>query len=124
MAEPTVTTAGSVSLTVLFVSLLGPLAGPYVLIVLASIAGSMWPLSAAQTTSRREGLFLLLRCVATALVLTSLIAGIVEKVWGLPVNEGLAPVALLVGAMGNGWQPLFHALGLIVRGWAEKGAQK
>ena len=56
MAEPTVTTAGSVSLTVLFVSLLGPLAGPYVLIVLASIAGSMWPLSAAQTPDQLNAL--------------------------------------------------------------------
>ena len=33
MAEPTVTTASGVSLTVLFVALLGPMAGPYVLIL-------------------------------------------------------------------------------------------
>lgn len=102
MAEPTVTTASGVSLTVLFVALLGPMAGPYVLIALSAVAGAMWPLSAARTESRIAGAWLLLRCTATALVLTSVLAGIVERTWGLPISEGLAPVALIIGAMGNG----------------------
>lgn len=121
MLEPTATTAGGVSLTVLFVAILGPMAGPYVLIALSAVAGAMWPLSAARTESRRAGAWLLVRCTATALVLTSVLAGIVEKTWGLPVSEGLAPVALVIGAMGNGWRPVFQSLGGIVQGWAEGG---
>ena len=117
MAEPTITTAGSVSLTVLFVALLGPMAGPYILIALAALAGALWPLSASPTSSRVEGAWLLLRCALTALVLTGLIAGLVERVWSVPVNEGLAPVALLIGAMGNGWRPVFSALAVVARGW-------
>lgn len=124
MAEPTVTTASGISLTVLFVAILGPLEGPYVLIALSAVAGAMWPLSAARTESRLAGVWLLLRCTATALVLTSVLAGIVEKTWGLPVSEGLAPVALIVGAMGNGWRPVFQALGAIVQSWADKGERK
>lgn len=116
VAEPTITTAGSVSLTVLFVALLGPMAGPYILIALAALAGALWPLSASPTSSRAEGAWLLLRCALTALVLTGVIAGLIERLWGVPVNEGLAPVALLIGAMGNGWRPVFSALAVVARG--------
>lgn len=118
------TAAGGASLTVIFVALLGPMAGPYVLIVFAAVAGAMWPLSAASTETRWQGFWLLLRCTATALVLTSVIAGLIDRMWGLPVSEGLAPVALVVGAMGNGWRPVFVSLATIVQGMAEKGGRK
>lgn len=115
MAEPTSTTAAGMSLTVIFIALLGPLAGPYILIALSAITGSLWPLSAARTAGQREGLWLLVRCTLTALVLTGVIAGIVERMWGIPLSEGLAPVALLIGAMGNGWRPVFAAVSGVVR---------
>ena len=118
------TAAGGASLTVIFVALLGPMAGPYVLIVFAAVAGAMGPLSAASTETRWQGFWLLLRCTATALVLTSVIAGLIERLWGLPVSEGLAPVALVVGAMGNGWRPVFVAIAAIVQGIADKGGRK
>jgi hypothetical protein len=44
MAEPTST--GSVGLAALAVALIGPMAGPYALIVFAGLAGAMLPLSA------------------------------------------------------------------------------
>lgn len=112
MAEPT--TTGGISLTVIFVALLGPLAGPYALIAFAALAGALWPLSAKTTLTRTEGAWLLLRCTLTAIVLTVAIARIVERLWEIPVNEGLAPVALLIGALGNGWRPVFDALGAAV----------
>jgi len=123
MAEPTVTTAGSVSLTVLFVSILGPMAGPYVLILLASVAGAMWPLTAARTMGKAAGAWLLVRCAATALVLTGLFAGILERTWGLPISEGLAPVALFIGAMGDGWRPVFASLASMFQGWVRQGGK-
>lgn len=118
------TAAGGASLTVIFVALLGPMAGPYVLIVFAAVAGAMWPLSAARTDTRWQGFWLLLRCTATALVLTSVISGVVEWLWGLPVSEGLAPVALVIGAMGNGWRPVFISLAAIVQGVIDKGGRQ
>lgn len=110
MAEPTATSAG-ISLMVLSVALLGPLAGPYAVIVFSSLAGALWPLSASKTDSNRAGAWLLLRCMLTAIVLTVFIAGIVERTWGMPVSESLGGVALIIGALGNGWRPVFSSLG-------------
>lgn len=113
MAEPS--TSAGVSLTVISVALLGPMAGPYALIAFASLAGAMWPLSASDTGTRMAGAWLLLRCTLTAILLTVFLANIIERVWGLPVNESLAPVALTIGALGNGWRPVFGALGETLR---------
>lgn len=109
MAEPS--TSAGVSLTVLSVALLGPMAGPYALIAFASLAGALWPLSASTTTTRTAGAWLLLRCTLTAILLTAFLARGLEHLWGMPVNESLAPVALVIGALGNGWQRVFSAVG-------------
>jgi hypothetical protein len=109
MAEPT--TTGGISLTVLFVAFLGPWAGPYALIAFASLAGALWPLSAQTTETRVAGAKLLLRCTLTAILLTVFLAQMMERFWSIPVNESLAPVALLIGALGNGWRPVFDAIG-------------
>ena len=113
MAEPTTTTAASVSLTVLAVTLLGPTAGPWLAIAAAAFAGSLWPLSGARTYSGLAAAALLVRCMTTARVLTGLIAGFVERLYAIPVSEGLAPVAMAIAAMGNGWRPVFAIFG----GW-------
>lgn len=110
MAEPTSTSAG-ISLTMLSVALLGPLAGPYAVIFFAALAGAMWPLSASDTETRTAGAWLLVRCTLTAVILTVFLASMIERQWGVPVYESLAPVALLIGALGNGWRPVFNALG-------------
>lgn len=111
MAEPATAASAGVSLTVLAVAIFGPLAGPWALIACAALAGAMWPLSASTTATRMAGAWLLARCTLTALFLTGVLATLVERYLGVPVNEGLAPVALLIGAMGNGWRPVFAALG-------------
>lgn len=114
MAEPTTTTSAAFGLTALSVALLGPLAGPYALICFAALSGAMWPLSAAGTSTRMAGAGLLLRCTLTALVLTAFLASVIERLAGLPSLEILAPVAFAVGALGNGWRPVFDALGAAV----------
>lgn len=125
MPEPTA--SAGVSLTVIAIALLGPLAGPYALIVFAALAGALWPLSASATQTRSAGAWLLLRCTLTAIALTAFIAAGLEKFWAIPANEALAPVALIIGAMGNGWQPVFSAVGaaisaLIGRAGGQNGA--
>jgi len=109
MAEPT-TTAG-ISLTALAVALLGPLAGPYALIIFAALAGALWPLSMVDTETRRAGAWLLVRCTLTAVVLTGVVAAVISTQWGYAPSETLAPVAFFIGALGNGWRPVFTAVG-------------
>lgn len=113
MAEPS--SSAGVSLTVISVALLGPMAGPYALIAFASLAGAMWPLSAQSTATRLAGAWLLLRCTLTAIVLTVFLAQVIERAWGVPAAESLAPVALAIGALGNGWRPVFSSIGDALR---------
>lgn len=112
MAEPS--TSAGVSLTVIFVALLGPMAGPYALIAFAALAGAMWPLSASATATRMDGAWLLLRCTLMAVVLTVFLSSGIERLWAIPANEALAPVALIIGALGNGWRPVFESLGEVI----------
>lgn len=114
MAEPTATSATAFGLTALSVSLLGPLAGPYALIAFAALSGAMWPLSAAETASKLAGAWLLLRCTLTALLLTAFLAGLLERWLGVQTLETLAPVAFAIGALGNGWLPVFDAVGAAI----------
>ncbi len=109
MPEPT--SVSGASLAALAIALLGPMAGPYALIVFAALAGALWPLSAASTMSRVSGAWLLLRCTLTAVALTSALSLVLQSQWQIPARESLAPVAFVIGALGNGWRPLFDAVG-------------
>lgn len=109
MAEPS--TSAGVSLTVIGIALLGPMAGPYAVIVFAALAGAMWPLSSSTTESSIAGAWLLLRVTLTAVVLTLFIATIIERAWGVPPDESLGSVALAIGAMGNSWKSVWDAVG-------------
>jgi hypothetical protein len=113
MAEPTSTTT-AFGLTAVSVALLGPLAGPYALIAFAALSGAMWPLSAATTSTKMAGAWLLLRCTLTALILTAFLSGLLEQLFGIHAVESLAPVAFCIGALGNGWRPVFDALGAAI----------
>ncbi len=108
MAEPTTTTG--LSLTALAVAVAGPVFGPYSAILFAALAGSLWPLSAAEDLSRASGAWLLLRCVLTSVVLTGAIAAAVATHYDLAATELLSPVAFFIGALGNGWRPVFGAV--------------
>ena len=108
MAEPTSTSG--VTLTVLLISLLGPFAGPYALIVMASLLGAMWPLSVMPGITKKAGAFFLLRIVSAAVILTASAAWYLETSYGFPAVHGMAVVAFFIGALGNGWGPVLSAL--------------
>lgn len=110
MFDPQTQAAAGVTLITLAVGVFGPQVGPYIVILLASIAGSMWALSSANLATRMEGLWLLLRCVVTAIVLTSLIAQLLGPRMGLPVGEAYAVVAFVIGMMGNRWKKIIDTL--------------
>lgn len=114
MPEPTSTSG--LSLVAISVALLGPMAGPYALIVFAALAGALWPLSAATTMSRAAGAWLLLRCTLTAVALTEVVSLVVQTHWAIPAKESLSPVAFFIGALGNGWRPVFDGVGAAISG--------
>lgn len=116
MPEPTSTSG--ISLAALAIALLGPMAGPYALIVFAALAGALWPLSAADTMTRSAGAWLLLRCTLTAVALTSALSLVLQSQWQIPAGESLAPVAFVIGALGNGWRPVFDAVGAALQALA------
>ena len=109
MPEPTSTSG--LSLAAVSIALLGPMAGPYALIVFAALAGALWPLSASETISKAAGAKLLLRCTLTAVALTYAMALVLQSQWQIPAVEALSPVAFVIGALGNGWRPVFEAVG-------------
>lgn len=108
MAEPT-TTSG-VSITALLIALLGPLAGQYAVIVMAALAGALWPLSTMEIQTRRAGAAFLFRIVSAAVLLSGSGAWYLEQNYQFPAVHGMAVAAFLIGAMGNGWTPIFRAM--------------
>ena len=110
MAEPVQSAAAVVSLMTLATAIFGPQAGPYVVILLASVGGGLWALSSAELATRMQGAWLMLRCVVTAIALTSVIAGIVSTWLGTAPSEAVAIVAFAIGALGNKWLEIIDAL--------------
>lgn len=98
MAEP------QTSVTAVIVALLTPLTGPFSVIVFAALAGATWPLASADTATRKQGAFLLLRLVLTSVALTGFIAFVVEQQFGFPANKVLGPVAFLIAWLGDAWR--------------------
>lgn len=107
MAEPSTT---SLSLTALFIALLGPLAGQYSLIVMAALAGALWPLSTMSGTTRMGGAWFLLRVVLTAVFLSGAATWFIETKYKIPAHHSMAVVAFMIGALGNGWEPVFKII--------------
>jgi hypothetical protein len=116
MPEPLHTAAAGVSLMTLAVALAGPHAGPYVVILLGSIAGSLWALSSVEIATRAQGAWMMARCVITAIVLTALAAQLVGPYIGMPVDEAYAIVSFLIGALGNRWQEIFDTIKTRIQG--------
>lgn len=107
MAEPSTST---LSIAALAIALLGPAAGPYALIVFASLAGALWPLSTMPTVTRMQGAAFLVRVVAASVVLTGSASYWVEATYQVPAVQSFAVVAFVIGAMGNGWRPVLAGL--------------
>lgn len=122
MAEPSTST---LSITALAIAVLGPMAGPYALIVFAALAGALWPLSTMPTVTRMQGAAFLVRVVAGAVVLTGSAAYWIESRYKVPAVESVALVAFGIGAMGNGWRPVLGGLrGALVNLVSRLGEQR
>lgn len=112
MTEPIQSTAtAGVSLVTLAVAMFGPAAGPYVVILLGSVGGSLWALAGVKKMTRKQGAGMMLRCILTALALTAILAAIVAPWLKITdVKEVYVAVAFVIGAFGNKWQEVFESL--------------
>ncbi len=107
MAEPNTSGASVVALAI---AAIGPTAGPYSLIVMASLAGAMWPLSTMPHTTKTAGAFFLLRIVTTAILCTGTVSWFLAAHFDLPIYESMSVAAFGIGALGNGWGKVFRGL--------------
>jgi hypothetical protein len=108
MAEPTSTS--SFSIAALSIALLGPLAGPFALIVFAALSGALWAVAASTESSRLAGAWMLVRCTLLAVIITGGLSAWIQSMYDIPALELLAPVAFVSAAMGNKWQTIFASL--------------
>ena len=119
MPEPTTaavaissgTSQSGVGVAALLIAGLGPLAGPYAAIVFAALAGALWPLSGTDSMTRSDGAWMMVRVTLTAVVLTAVIANYIQRTYEIPANEVFAPVAFVIGTLGNGWRKVFRMIG-------------
>lgn len=118
MAEPT--TAGSFSLAVIAVATLGPLAGPYAVIVFSALAGAQWPLASDKTLTWFQGGWLLIRCTLTAIILTGAISAYLQARYGMAPDSSIGWVAFAIGALGNGWKPVINSLTSALEAFASR----
>jgi hypothetical protein len=108
MAEPTSTsTAGLIGL---FVVLFGPLAGEWALVVFAALAGSMWAVGRSDTSNKAQAAILLAKLVVAAVIFTGAVSTVMEHYLGWPATELLAPVAFIIGFIGERWQDILQNL--------------
>ena len=122
------------SISALFAGFFGPVLGEYAAIVFASLAGALWPLSNrpsveyvtddARLVKRAESVwsaaFFVLRLVLMATVLTSLAATLIEYQWGFKASVVIAPIAFVIGVLGDNWRGLFETALAWVKGWITK----
>lgn len=84
---------------------LAEIIGPYAVIVMAASTGAAWSLGRQDSTTRLGAVAYMVKINLTALLLTVGAAEFVGWMW--PSFAGhkwiLAPIALLVGAIGNEW---------------------
>ena len=108
MAEPN---SSSIGLIVLLIGGLSPFMGQFALIVACSLVGAMWSLRRAETQgNKKAGAIFLLRIVLTACVLSGAGATLLSNVAGISSYDAMAIVALIIGAVGNGWKTVFEEI--------------
>jgi len=94
----------------LAVALFGQQAGPYIVIMLGSIGGGLWALSSTKLDTRLQGVWLLARCMITAVALTAIIATMIGPWFGVTATEAYVVVAFVIGAMGNKWVEVIESI--------------
>lgn len=93
--EPTTTTFAA---TGMVAAVLGPVLGPYALIMFAAVVGSLLAMSKTPQATRLAGLKFIAVGVLVALTITGAVIWAVERYTDVPGNVALMPVAFIIGA--------------------------
>lgn len=121
--EPT-TTAGGAKLLAAALVALSAYAGEFGPVVLCAMAGSFWPVTDSQATTKFAGAKLMARLVLTALVLTGLATLLVARTTGIDTEHLRNPVAFFIALFGERWRNPTELLASIKRALLGRGASK
>lgn len=80
------------------VALLGPILGPFALLLFGAVAGSFLAMSKAGTMTRWQGVLYVLVGVALSLALSGVCIWLLEKHTSIPGHLALVPVAFVIAA--------------------------
>lgn len=90
--------------SVVFGPSLASVVGPYAVIILSSTVGAAWALGRRDPAARTGAAWYMLRLNATAVIVTVSLANLVGRWLGLEDHTWLlAPIALVVGGVGDDW---------------------
>lgn len=109
MSEHTLATSNTM-LTFLLGAMTGFVSGDYAPITMGALAGASWAVSSANTETRTQAAFLMLRLVLLACALTGFAAYMVEQHLGVPAARVLCPLAAVITAFGTRWAAVLDAL--------------
>lgn len=100
MTDPT----GPITFSLLgaFVALLGPILGPYALVVFAAAVGAVLAMSVRPMPSRWAGVRFVLLGAAIALLITGPLVWACQNYLAIPGNIALVPVAFILGLKRDG----------------------
>lgn len=109
----------------LFDTSIAAIIGPYLLIVFAAVTGACWSLGRRESKGGWNAFFYFIRILFTAVLLTSVIAQLVIKYVDITdVNLLIAPVALVIGVVGDEWLKVFAWLFEVIKKTANKVVDK
>lgn len=92
----------------LFDSNVAEVMSPYLLIIFAAVTGASWSLIKRESQGKWNSFFYFMRIAFTAILLTTLIATLISNYVSIVNAELLiAPVALLIGVVGDDWIKAF-----------------
>lgn len=96
------------AMTAIAAMLLGPtlaaIVGPYAVILIAATTGAAWALGRRAQSGRLSAAWYFVRMNATAVLLTVSLATLARTGFGFDEDRWLlAPIALLVGGVGDDW---------------------
>lgn len=96
---------------VLFGPTLAAVVGPYAVIIIAATVGAAWSLGRREPAPRLGAAWYFLRLQTTAILVTASLASAAARWLGLDDHTWLlAPIALLVGGVGDDWPRLMRWL--------------
>lgn len=95
--------------------------GPYLLIAFAGTIGAAWSLGRRESQGRLNALFYFLRIAFTAILLTVAIIKLTAHFYpGFDADWMVAPVALVIGVIGDGWLNIYSWLAEAVKKMANQ----